>query len=82
MELYLFTSDFCKACRELKTAIKKAGIKVVEYDVENGGSDMANHFGVRALPTLVMVRDGEVQILMSGYSEKRFKDVLRELKGG
>ena len=58
--LYFFTASYCSACRAIKPIVEKEApekgyeLKFIDMDTEDG-VDMAEKFGVRSLPTLVLV---------------------------
>lgn len=66
-----FASAFCSACTEsraaIDTALKRSAscLDVVELDSDVADST-ADGFGVKALPTLVAIRDGKVLGKMEG----------------
>lgn len=58
--LYFFTASYCSACKAIKPIVSKEApekgyeLKFMDMDTEEG-VDMAEKFGVRSLPTLVVV---------------------------
>ena len=58
--LYFFTASDCSTCRAIKPIVSKEApekgyeLKFMDMDTEEG-VDMAEKFGVRSLPTLVVV---------------------------
>lgn len=52
--LYKFSADWCQPCHTMAKIMK--GMDYTEIDVETEyGSELARKYGVRALPTLVVV---------------------------
>ncbi|WP_330173539.1 thioredoxin domain-containing protein [Streptomyces sp. NBC_01498] len=78
-----FTADWCPPCRQLApvlsaVAAETAGrLKVVQLDVDtNPGT--TNRYGVLAMPTLLVFRDGEPVASMVGARPRR--RLLQELE--
>ncbi|WP_405777010.1 thioredoxin [Streptomyces sp. NBC_00859] len=77
-----FTADWCGPCRQLApvlsaVASEEAGrLKVVQLDVDSN-PDVMVRYGVMAMPTLMVFRDGEPVKSMVGARPKR--RLLQEL---
>lgn len=60
--LYFFTASYCSACKAIKPIVEKEApekgyeLKFMDMDTDEG-IDMAEKFGVRSLPTLVVVNE-------------------------
>ena len=58
-KLLFFTASYCSACKAIKPIVQKEApekgyeLKFMDMDTEEG-VDMAEKFGVRSLPTLVV----------------------------
>lgn len=65
--LYFFTASYCSACKAIKPIVSeeapKAGyeLKFMDMDTDEG-IDMAEKFGVRSLPTLVVVDENGSEV--------------------
>lgn len=71
-----FTASWCQPCKALSKILDKIEtnlpIEVVDIDVE---TNVAIEYGIRSVPTLVMVEDGSVLKKMVGMqSEQQVKD--------
>ncbi|WP_436847170.1 thioredoxin [Streptomyces buecherae] len=77
-----FTADWCPPCRQIApvlsaVAAEEAGrIRVVQLDVDTSPATTAA-YGVLAMPTLMLFRDGEPVTSMVGARPKR--RLLQEL---
>ncbi|MFF2524844.1 thioredoxin [Streptomyces liangshanensis] len=71
-----FTADWCPPCRQLApvlsaVAAEQAGrLKVVQLDVDTNPG-ITTRYGVLAMPTLLLFRDGEPVKSMVGARPKR-----------
>ncbi|MER5933722.1 thioredoxin [Streptomyces sp. NPDC002054] len=78
-----FTADWCGPCRQLAPVLSAINaeegdrIKVVQLDVDTNPETMAA-YGVLAMPTLMVFRNGEPVKSMVGARAKR--RLLRELE--
>jgi thioredoxin-like negative regulator of GroEL len=71
-----FTASWCQPCKALATILDNVDspypIEIVDIDER---SDVAIEFGIRSVPTLVMVEDGTVLKRMNGVkSEQLIKE--------
>lgn len=59
-KLLFFTASYCSACKAIKPIVQKEApekgyeLKFMDMDTEEG-VDMVEKFGVRSLPTLIVV---------------------------
>ena len=79
----LFTASYCGPCRAAKPVavpyLERGGWPVTEIDVESD-QELSRQYGVNALPTFVVVIDGQEQGRVVGYSGARaLKDQLRDV---
>ncbi len=70
-----FYATWCGPCRMLSPVIEEIAkeyegrIKVYKVDVDEEG-ELANEFGISSIPTLVVVKNGEVTEKATGYRPK------------
>ena len=68
-----FTASWCGPCKALAPILESVEttvpIEIVDVDTEEG-SKLATKFGIRGVPTLVMVEDGQVVKSISGLKNK------------
>lgn len=80
-----FTADWCPPCRQLAPVLsavaeeERGRIKVLQLDVDtNPGTTAA--YGVLAMPTLLVFRDGEpVKSMVGARTKRRLLQELQEL---
>lgn len=77
-----FYADWCGPCRMLAPIIEEikkeaTDVKVVKINVDENMA-IAEQFGVRNIPTLVIVKDGKVVKQAAGFRPK--KDILQMLE--
>lgn len=64
-DVVYFSTTWCGPCKVTKPIIEKASnenainTRLFTVDEEEGGSDIASKFGVRAVPTIIFFKDGE-----------------------
>lgn len=71
-----FWAEWCGPCRMLSPIIdsiaeQRTDITVGKINVDNE-MELANKFGIESIPTLVIVKGGEVAARMVGYNPKVF----------
>lgn len=77
-----FTADWCPPCRQLAPVLsavaaqEAARLKVVQLDVDTN-PETTNRYGVLAMPTMLVFRDGEPVKSMVGARPQR--KLLQEL---
>ena len=69
-----FNATWCGACRMLKPEFEEASnelpqIKFLGVDVDQFPA-IAGQFNIRAVPTLVLIKDGKIVNIKSGYMPK------------
>jgi thioredoxin 1 len=68
-EVLFFESNWCGACKAMKPTVAKLqdeGFDIRTMDVEKH-QEQAMKYGIRSIPTFVLVRDGEEVRRTSGY---------------
>ena len=62
-ELLKFTAPWCKACKAMSALLEATPLKdceLKEIDVDDSeNQDLATKYGIRSLPTMVLLKDGE-----------------------
>jgi thioredoxin-like negative regulator of GroEL len=75
-----FTASWCQPCKALAMILNKVDspypIEVVDIDAQ---SDVAIEFGIRSVPTLVMIEDGAVLKKMVGVKSE---EIVKEWING
>ena len=70
-----FYADWCGPCKSLSTILDEVAkdmdenTKLVKIDVDKS-SDLANHYGIRGIPTLLFIKDGQVVSTLVGVQTK------------
>ena len=94
VKVILFTAGYCAPCKQLKKDIleplsdqfaNNARVKFYTLDVEHeeaksDGTYLQDNWGVNALPTLVITRDGAKVYARRGYSSAQQAAYQKELK--
>jgi thioredoxin 1 len=83
MKAILFTAPWCSACKDLKPFVEattsEAGVPLEIADVsEEWASVIADQYGVRGLPSVVIESDtgGTVELLNASTIKPRLKEAL------
>lgn len=81
MKLILATSTFCGPCHMLKRKLAEQKIEVETIDLEQD-TDKFREYDIRAVPRLVVVRDGVVTERIQGAEEilKTIKNYAKDQK--
>lgn len=67
--MLLFTGKNCPACSQLKNRIKHLKLTDKVEEVDTGteeGMELAKKYDVRAIPAILVLRDGAVQDVLRG----------------
>ncbi len=59
--VFLFTTATCPNCKIACSLLDKAGVAYEKIVASEENADMANAFGIKQAPTLVVVKDGEIK---------------------
>ena len=70
-----FSADWCGPCRALKPKFdelksENEGIDFLDADVDEEG-ELASQYGVRSIPAVFFIKDGEVKTQMLGNKDKQ-----------
>lgn len=80
MRVLRFTASWCQPCKMLAKALEdvetQIPIEVIDIDEKQ---DIAMHYGIRGVPTLVML-DGDIEV--KRFSGMKMKNELTEWLGG
>jgi len=81
IEVILFSADWCKSCKTLKTQIDKIGLKKpFREERVDKNSSLAPFFKVQSLPTLIIYdieREKELGRFV-GYHKKKMEEFLKK----
>ena len=78
-----FYGSWCTPCKQLQPILaevaREKSIEIVPVDVEKE-SDTANQYGIRGIPALIFLQDGEMVSRLDGiHTKEEILDVLRDL---
>lgn len=82
MKLYKFYAEWCAPCKMLSKVIAEAkdkiDVEVVEFDIDAEMMTAVN-YGIRSVPTMVLVDDQEKEIKrLNGYvNEEKLLEFLK-----
>lgn len=81
-DVVYFSTTWCGPCKVTKPIVEKASnensinTRLFTVDEEEGGSEIAAEFGVRAVPTMIFFKDGEEVGRKTGATnEKEFLEL-------
>jgi thioredoxin 1 len=79
-QLLFFTADWCGACKHMKPVVAeldREGFDIQTLNVDRNRKK-AQQYGIRAIPTFVLVRDGKEVRRQSGVSSaEKLKQIWR-----
>lgn len=69
-ELLKFSASWCGPCKSLHKIMSGAnlGVNIKEVDIDDN-PDLAVHYGIRSVPTLVLLEDGKEVKRMFGVKK-------------
>lgn len=78
-----FYGSWCTPCKQLQPILteiaREKDVEIVPVDVEKE-PDTANQYGIRGIPALIFLQDGEVASRLDGiHTKEEILDVLRDL---
>lgn len=82
MKALIFTARYCSVCvsamPNIITAAERCGVNVEKVDVERD-PDVANDFGVKELPTVLLLdgAGGMVDMVQGGFNQAFYEDWFR-----
>jgi len=80
--LLRFWATWCNPCKAMAPVVEKivneiGGIKVVSVNVDDDETELATEYKIRAIPSFVLLKDGEViNRLVGAASAEKFKNFL------
>jgi thioredoxin 1 len=78
-----FYATWCGPCKKLSPLFEQLSnefttIKFLKVNVDEA-EEVAKHYDVSALPTVLFIKDGEVVSIIKGFSEQALREQLKEL---
>ena len=58
-QLIYFGAEWCGPCRVIKPQLQASGLSIRYVDVDTS-PEMASHYGIRNVPTIILVANGEL----------------------
>jgi thioredoxin-like negative regulator of GroEL len=58
-QLIYFGADWCGPCKVIKPQLVASGLDIRYVDVDSS-PEMASHYGIRNVPTIILVGNGEL----------------------
>ena len=86
LEVKKFSASWCGPCKTLAPTFNEvknsfSGVSFNEYDVDDN-SDIASQFGIRSVPTVLLVKDGkEVKRFVGAQSKNIYESAINENLG-
>lgn len=79
MEIKIFTASWCSSCKVVKPLLTANNIDFTELSVDlKENADYAKSIGVRGLPTIIKVSNGEVVGKITGkLTEDQLQDFVK-----
>ena len=83
LEVKKFSASWCGPCKTLVPTFNEvknsfSGVSFNEYDVDDN-SDIASQFGIRSVPTVILVKDGkEVKRIVGAQSKMAYENAINE----
>jgi thioredoxin 1 len=86
LEVKKFSASWCGPCKTLAPTFNEvknsfSGVLFSEYDIDDS-SDVASQFGIRSVPTVLLVKDGkEVKRIVGANSKMVYENAINENLG-
>jgi thioredoxin 1 len=86
LEVKKFSASWCGPCKTLAPTFNEvknsfSGVLFNEYDIDDS-SDVASQFGIRSVPTVLLVKDGkEVKRIVGANSKSVYENAINENLG-
>ena len=86
LEVKKFSASWCGPCKTLAPTFNEVknsftGVLFNEYDIDDS-SDVASQFGIRSVPTVLLVKDGkEVKRIVGANSKSVYETAINENLG-
>jgi thioredoxin 1 len=86
LEVKKFSASWCGPCKTLTPTFNEvknsfSGVSFNEYDIDDS-SDVASQFGIRSVPTVLLVKDGkEVKRIVGAQSKMVYENAINENLG-
>ena len=86
LEVKKFSASWCGPCKTLAPTFNEvknsfSGVSFNEYDVDDS-ADIASKFGIRSVPTVILVKDGkEVKRIVGAQSKMAYEAAINENLG-
>jgi thioredoxin 1 len=86
LEVKKFSASWCGPCKTLAPTFNEvrnsfSGVSFNEYDVDDN-SDIASQFGIRSVPTVLLVKDGkEVKRIVGAQAKNIYESAINENLG-
>lgn len=83
LEVKKFSASWCGPCKVLAPTFNEVknsftGVTFNEYDVDEA-SDIASQFGIRSVPTVILVKDGvEVKRIVGAQTKPIYDSAINE----
>jgi thioredoxin 1 len=83
LEVKKFSASWCGPCKILAPTFNEvknsfSGVSFNEYDVDDS-ADVASQFGIRSVPTVVLVKDGkEIKRIVGAQSKMVYENAINE----
>lgn len=90
IEVIKFGADWCAPCRaiapmiqslkEKYDAIEESNVSIMDINIDDN-SEMAAEYGIRSIPTIIFIKDGEIKEKKAGLmSEAQMEEIIKTLK--
>jgi thioredoxin 1 len=86
LEVKKFSASWCGPCKTLAPTFNEvknsfSGVLFNEYDIDDS-SDVASQYGIRSVPTVLLVKDGkEVKRIVGANSKSVYENAINENLG-